>query len=262
MANGSIKGILLAGGILILSVQGWAQRGTGMGMGMRGSDNTGSCQTLIASLPKQELSTTEAAGLTYLREEEKLARDVYTRLYAKWGSRIFGNIAQSEQRHFDALKVLLDRYGLVDPAADNAVGVFTDPGLRTLYGNLVAQGQVSPAAALRVGATIEDLDIHDLDQALAATDNDDFRIVYQNLQNGSHNHMRAFAGQLQVLGETYVAQYIGAAALAEILASPREAGMGNGGGGNGPRGNGRGNGTCPLGNTPAPNSGAGSRGPR
>jgi hypothetical protein len=112
-----------------------------------------------------------------------------------------------------------------------------------------------------VGATIEDLDIHDLDQALAATDNDDFRIVYRNLQEGSRNHMRAFVGQLEVLGETYVAQYIGAAALAEILASPRNTGMGNGGGGNGPRGVGRGNGTCLLGNTPTPNPGAGSRRP-
>jgi len=147
------------------------------------------------------------------------------------------------------------------PAANNAVGVFTDLGLRTLYGDLVAQGQVSPAAALRVGATIEDLDIHDLDQALAATDNDDFRTAYQNLQEGSRNHMRAFVGQLEVLGETYVAQYIGAAALAEILASPHKAGMGNGRGGNGPMGVGRGNGTCLLGNTPTPNPGAGSRRP-
>jgi hypothetical protein len=73
MANGSIKGILLVGGMLILSMQGWAQRGPGMGMGVRGSDNAGSCQTLIASLPRQDLSATEAAGLTYLREEEKVA---------------------------------------------------------------------------------------------------------------------------------------------------------------------------------------------
>jgi hypothetical protein len=187
---------------------------------------------------------------------------VSTKLYAKWGSCIFSNIALSEQRHFDALKVLLNRYGLVDPAANNAVGVFTDSGLQTLYGDLVAQGEVSPSAALRVGATIEDLDIHDLDRALAASDNDDFRIVYQNLQEGSRNHMRAFVGQLEVLGETYVAQYISAGALAEILASPRAAGMGNRGGGNGPRGVGRGNGTCPLGNTPTPNPAAGSRGRR
>jgi hypothetical protein len=246
--------LIMVGGILILNMPAWAQQG--QGIGMRGSLNTGSCQTLVASLPKQDLSTTEAAGLTYLREEEKLARDVYTKLYAKWGLPVFGNIALSEQRHFDALKVLLDRYELNDPAADNTVGVFTDSSLRTLYEGLLAQGQVSPAAALQAGATIEDLDIRDLDQALAAIDNDDLRIVYQNLQRGSRNHIRAFVIRLEALGETYEAQYISAAALTEILASPREAGMGNGG--KGSRGVGRGNGTCPLGNTPTFNRGAGS----
>ena len=259
MVNGRSRGTFLVGSMLILSMQGWAQGGPGMGM--RGSDRAGSCQALIDSLPKQDLSEQEAAGLAYMREEEKLARDVYTTLYAKWGSRIFGNIARSEQRHFDALKVLLDRYGMADPAANNTAGVFTNAGLQTLYGELVKQGQVSPAAALRVGAEIEDLDIHDLDKALAATDNDDLRMVYQNLQQGSHNHIRAFIGQLEVLGETYAAQYISAAALAEILTDP-QAGMGNGRAGNGPRGAGRGNGVCPFGNTPAPNSGTGSRGPQ
>jgi len=256
MANGRIRGLFLVGSILILSVPGWAQRG--QGRGMQGWDSAGLCRTLIASLPKQDLSMGEAAGLTYLREEEKLARDVYTKLYAKWGARIFGNIAQSEQRHFDALKVLLDRYGMPDPAADNAVGVFTDSGLRTLYGDLAAKGQVSLAAALRVGATIEDLDIHDLDIALAATDNDDLRIIYQNLQKGSRNHMRAFAGQLEVLRESYAAQYTSAAALAEILASPHESGMANWGSGNMRRGFGGENGTCPWGNTPATNAGVAS----
>jgi hypothetical protein len=256
MANGRIKGMFLVGGMLVLSVQGWAQRGPGMGM--RGSGNAGSCQTMIASLPKQDLSVAEAAGLTRLREEEKLARDVYTKLYATWGSRIFGNIAQSEQRHFDALKVLLDRYGLDDPAANNAAGVFTNAELQALYGDLVARGQVSLAAALRIGATIEDLDIHDLEIALAAADNDDLKIIYQNLQKGSRNHMRTFVGQLEALGESYAAQYISAAALAEILASLHESGMANWGSGNMRRGFGGGNGTCPWGNTPATNAGVGS----
>ena len=227
-------------------------------MGVRGFGNAGNCQNLLASLPKQDLSAIEAKGLTYLREEEKLARDVYTQLSSLWGSRIFGNIAQSEQQHFDALKVLLDRYGLSDPAANNAAGVFADPGLHTLYGDLVVQGGVSLAAGLRVGATIEDLDIHDLGEALAATDNNDLKLVYQNLQNASRNHMRAFTRQLQALGEIYEAKYVGAAELNEILAGSGGMGMRNGAGQNGMRGIGRGNGTCPFGNTL--NSAAGSQG--
>jgi hypothetical protein len=118
-------------------------------------------------------------------------------LYARWGARIFANITGSEQRHFDELKLLLDRYGLADPAANSAAGIFQNADLQALYSDLIAQGETSLAAALRVGAQIEDLDIHDLDKALAATDNDDLRIVYRNLRWGSENHIRAYVGRLK-----------------------------------------------------------------
>ena len=97
MVNGRIIRLFLAGGMLAFALSGWAQQG--QGIGMRGSPDAGGCQSLIASLPKQDLSATEVVGLNYLREEEKLAHDVYRKLYVKWGLRIFGNIAQSEQRH-------------------------------------------------------------------------------------------------------------------------------------------------------------------
>ncbi len=61
------------------------------------------------------LSQEEIDDLVYLREEEKLARDVYLHLYNTWGQWIFENIAASEQQHMDAVKTLLDRYGIHDP---------------------------------------------------------------------------------------------------------------------------------------------------
>lgn len=260
MVSGRIKRVLMVGAMLTLSVAGWAQGGPRNGM--RGPGGAGMQQNLIASLPKQDLNGTEAAQLTYLREEEKLAHDVYLNLAAKWGARIFGNIAASEQRHYAALKVLLDRYEMADPAAGNAAGVFTDSRLQTVYNDLVAQGSVSLAAALRVGATIEDLDIHDLDLALAQTDNKDLQAIYQNIRNGSHNHLRVFIAQLKALGETYTARYISAAELDGILAGANAAGAGRGAGRNGMRGFGRGNGACPFGgvcpfsNTPGSGAGA------
>jgi hypothetical protein len=93
------------------------------------------------------------------------------------------------------------------------------------------------------------IDLRDLGKALAATDNSDFTAIYQNLERGSRNHMRAFVGQLEAVGESYAAQFIGAPALAEILASPNEAGMGYGRGGNGRMGGGCCNGAC-LGTSP------------
>ncbi len=63
------------------------------------------------------LSEAEINSLTYMREEEKLARDVYVYLHDMYGSPIFDKISVSEQTHMDAIKTLLDRYGIPDPVA-------------------------------------------------------------------------------------------------------------------------------------------------
>ncbi len=143
------------------------------------------------------LSEDEGAALLFMREEEKLAHDVYVTLYDQWGLRVFRNIAASEQKHTDAVAALLDAYGLEDPTVGNAVGEFTNPALQALYDDLVAQGSVSAAEALKVGVTIEELDIADLEQRIAETDNADIQLVYRNLLAGSANHLRAFSSTLR-----------------------------------------------------------------
>ena len=54
--------------------------------------------------------------------------------------------------------------------------------------------------ALIVGATVEDLDIKDLIDLLNKTDNPDIILVYNNLNKGSRNHLRAFIAQIESLG--------------------------------------------------------------
>jgi hypothetical protein len=143
------------------------------------------------------LTAAEKADLQYMREEEKLARDVYAALGAKWtDAAIFTRIAASEQRHMNAVKVVLDRYDIADPAAGQAAGRFTSPELQKLYDELVAKGTQSLQAALGVGVTIEEVDIADLEKALAKTANADLERLYGNLLRGSQNHLRAFTGYL------------------------------------------------------------------
>lgn len=155
-----------------------------------------------------QLTDPEIKGLLYMREEEKLARDVYLTLYDAWGLPIFQNIARSEATHMAAVGALLDRYGLADPAAAE-MGVFTNPTLQQLYNQLTAEGRQSLAEALRVGATIEEIDILDLQTRLAQTENADIDLVYGNLLKGSSNHLRAFASTLaRQTGETYQPQYL------------------------------------------------------
>lgn len=138
------------------------------------------------------LSAQEIADLQYMREEEKLAHDVYAAMFAKWGLPIFDNIARSETQHASAVKNLLDRYGIPDPAAGKAAGEFTNPALQALYDQLLAQGSLSVNDALKVGVTIEQTDINDLQTRLAATTQWDVQRVYSNLLRGSQNHLRAF----------------------------------------------------------------------
>ncbi len=173
--------------------------------------------TVCAQLPKQPLDTSEKEALVYMREEEKLARDVYLALYTKWNLMVFNNIARSEQRHTNAVALLLKKYNLEDPVKSDSLGAFTNPELSKLYRDLVTKGQKSLKDALIVGATIEDLDIYDLDKRLAISDNEDVKCVFQNLRRGSENHMRAFIRQLQANGGTYKPQFISKQEFDKIL---------------------------------------------
>lgn len=178
----------------------------------------------IEAIPVSALSTAEADALVFMREEEKLARDVYQLLYAQWGQNVFNNIASSEQQHMDAVALLLTRYNLPDPAAGMAVGMFNDARVQDLFNTLMSQGQTSLVGALTVGATIEDLDIKDLTDRIAATDNTDIALVFGNLMKGSRNHLRAFISQLSGQGVTYTPQYITQEEFDAIIDSPLETG--------------------------------------
>lgn len=202
-----------------------------------------------AQLSPETLSEDEAAGLLFMREEEKLAHDVYMTLYAKWQLPIFQNIARSEQTHSDAVLGLLTRYGLADPTVGLGAGEFADPALQSLYNQLVAQGSESLDAALRVGAAIEEIDILDLEERLAQTNKADIARVYNSLLAGSHNHLRAFVGTLeQQTGASYAPQYLAPAAYAAIMDGAAGQGNGRNDGGNGGQ-DGRNNGSRGRGNT-------------
>ena len=176
------------------------------------------------------LSSAESDALAYMREEEKLAHDVYIALYEKWGLSIFQNIAASEQTHTDAIKTLLDRYGLPDPASDQT-GVFTNPELQDLYNSLVARGSTSLEGALKVGVDIEEIDILDLEERLAQTSSADIQKVFSNLLRGSNNHLRSFTTQLEKqTGSANNSQYKNAEGYQSINSNA------NGNGGQGYRG--------------------------
>jgi len=184
------------------------------------------------STVNSSLSDEEVAGLLFMREEEKLAHDLYVSFYEMWGLPIFQNIAASEQTHMDSVTFLLDKYGISDPSADNPSGIFTDPALQTLYDQLLAQGRLSISDALKTGAAVEEIDILDLRERSPQTQMADILQVYNNLETGSRNHLRAFVSVLEnQTGEDYIPGYLTSENYLQIISSGVEnAGQGSGGG--------------------------------
>lgn len=170
------------------------------------------------------LTDYEKESLLHMREEEKLARDVYSYMLNKWGLNIYSNIGSSEQKHMDAVLGLLNTYGIADPVGNNAAGVFKNAELQTLYNTLIAKGDISLMDALTVGATIEDMDLYDIRIAKEKISNADIISVYDNLAKGSRNHMREFYSQITNRSGSYTPQYITQSEMDAIINSPKEMG--------------------------------------
>lgn len=160
-----------------------------------------------------------------MREEEKLAHDVYVTLGKSWDLRPFQNIPWAETQHMDAVKMLLDRYDIEDPITDMTVGVFQSEEIQGLYDKLVDQGKQSVEEAIKAGALIEELDIADLQRLVQEAKSEDLRTVYETLLRGSRNHLRAFARQLQRYNMTYEAKHLSQEEFDRIAAGAHERGM-------------------------------------
>ena len=153
----------------------------------------------VASVTAAEPPSVEVADmLQYMRQEEKLAHDVYQLFGAMYeglqpGAKIFDRIMDSEQRHTDAVVRLIDAYGLIDEAAGLAPGEFADPELQQMYSTLVSIGEAGYEEALGVGVLIEQKDITDIVAAIElSVAYPDIVKVYTNLLAASGNHLDAF----------------------------------------------------------------------
>jgi hypothetical protein len=133
--------------------------------------------------------------LVYLIEEEKLAHDVYSKMFELWGSRVFGNILQSEESHQSQVLTVMATRDIADPRSSK-IGVFVNADLQALYNELIAKGTKSAVDAYEVGVAIEELDIDDLSKMLATAKDADVIAMMENLRRGSENHLRAFNNQL------------------------------------------------------------------
>ncbi len=170
----------------------------------------------------ENLASDELSVLLKMKEEEKLAKDVYTMLYEKWQSPVFSRIKDAESNHLDAVIRLLTYYG--KDASVGQAGEFGSVEYKSLYDKLITKGSVNLTEAFKVGALIEEMDIKDLEDALAIVTNANLKIVFENLQKGSRNHLRAFNRQLSAMGESYTPVYLSSSEYNTIVSSPNERG--------------------------------------
>jgi hypothetical protein len=169
-----------------------------------------------------ELSDADVTDILFLREEEKLARDVYRTLAERWQLPIFANIAGAEQNHMDLVALLFETYEIEDPITDDSIGAFTDPVISDLFDSLVTAGSTSLIDALIVGATIEDMDLADLYGMIQSTANQHLKLIAFNLAKGTRNHLRAFVRALGAQQVIYAPQYLDQETFDEVIESARE----------------------------------------
>lgn len=146
------------------------------------------------------VSEVEIRGLLFMLEEEKMARDIYAYLFAKYGIMVFGNITKSENVHVSAIYRLIEGFKIADNSNNNP-GEFTNPQISKLYRELIEKANNSVIDALKVGVIIEQTDIADLEKELSVAENSHVKIVYTNLLKASGNHLEAFTHNLAVRGE-------------------------------------------------------------
>ncbi len=176
------------------------------------------------NIPAQEIATlnqNEKEAILYMREEEKMARDVYNEMYEKWEVNPFGNIRQSEQHHMDRVKELITKYKLTDPVENNndKRGLFSNPAFSNYYKDLVTSGSKSLIDALKAGAKIEELDISDLEKRISETENEEIVSTYKYLKMASGNHLRAFTRNLKRQGIDYKPEILSQEAYDAIINS-------------------------------------------
>lgn len=177
----------------------------------------------------------ERSHLIFMREEEKLARDIYLSFASKYPSqKVFSNIAtKSEQAHTNTMRDKLIQFKIPDPNPNTnnlpgSIGVFTGAEWGSYfskkYTDLITLGAESELAALYVGALIEELDMNDIvvcpkvminsgypsPCGLQYTDERALKKSYGSLIQGSESHLRAFVGQIEAIEGygNYKAQYL------------------------------------------------------
>ena len=206
------NGLMAASATMLMSGCGSSDKGNGNSTTTEGNDLPVNVQTALNS-PKSILSQELENTISYMGNEERLAYDVYNRLYSEWGTKQFTNIAtKSEYKHITAVQQLVQKYKMSDdinftnvdlpalgymntPIENMQAGTYDIAKIQKLYDDLISQGSTSEVEALKVGCIVEVVDVNELDEYIALAEESnaqDVIDVFNFLRDGSYNHYWAF----------------------------------------------------------------------
>jgi len=152
------------------------------------------------------LSKEEKTDIQKLREEEKLARDIYIKAYNTYEYFAFVNLYKGEQIHMDNLLNLEMQYMVEDIILPDT-GKYVDESIQNFYNNHLSQITTSATDAFKVGMTTEEMIIYDIQNFENNTEEADILKVYSKIKCWSRNHLRLNYNFLN--GDTlYQPQYI------------------------------------------------------
>jgi hypothetical protein len=175
--------------------------------------------------PVEKVSLVERNALIFMREEEKLSRDLAMQLDNNWKLRVFENIQKAEQHHMDAIACLMTKYQIPDPVGANPPGTFTNRELQQMYKTMLKEGLQSKQSALLVAAQMEDHDILNVNTLRATVNNEDILKVMDEINKGSRNHLRAYVRNLERYQKVvYRPTYISPEMYQQIINGPWEPG--------------------------------------
>jgi hypothetical protein len=137
------------------------------------------------------LTAAQRIELARLAEEEKLNHDLYTAFAKAYRLPLFENLAAAEANHLQALRTLMDRYGIADPTAGKAAGVFASATAQAAYDRLLAQGKTGQQAALAAAQIVEQNAIARYGDALGGLNAPAAERVYSNLRAAETRHLAA-----------------------------------------------------------------------
>ncbi len=225
------------------------------------------------------LTADEIEFLFAIREDEKVAKDLYTAFAGQYPTAIqFSRIAAAEATHIAAVETVLGYYEITYPAL-GAPGIFADAARQAQYDGLLAKA-TTLQAALEAMTTLEEENIAAYKAVEANITNANLKLIVSNMIKASSNHLKAAVRQLATLGVIYTPIHLDQATFDDIINSAlaqgnkygQQMGKGNRGGntnsqkgnmGQGNKGNVNDSGVCTgtyNGSTPGANTGKGQAG--